>query len=209
MLAFLHTSPIHIERFENLVRKYNNTISTKHFVNEALLKESSSTGLLDLKSFTSQIQEIKKHPVQLIICTCTTYGQASEAFENVKRIDQPLVEYLISNFSKIAMAYTVLSTRDVSKSLLEKTAIAKNKKMEIIEFDCTSSWQYFEAGDIENYEKSIAKQIRKTTLNVDVIFFAQASMEGAIQYLKDLEIEIFSIPEFGIKSFLKKIKTLD
>lgn len=206
MLAFLHTSPIHIRRFEDLVKKHNNTITTKHFVNEDLLKNSLATGTLDIKSFTKQIQEIKKHTVQLIICTCTTYGQACEEFENVERIDQPLAKYLISSYSKIAMAYSLASTKKISKTLLEKTAFSQHKKIEITECDCTSSWQYFEAEDFENYKKSIAIQIKKTALNVDVVFLAQASMEGAIQYLEDFKIDIYSIPEFGLKFFLEKLK---
>ena len=38
MIAFLHTSPIHIETFEKLVRKLDKNVEIKHFVNEKLLE---------------------------------------------------------------------------------------------------------------------------------------------------------------------------
>jgi len=169
------------------------------------LKKILSTGILDFENFKNQIQEIKKHPVQLIICTCTTYGQACDKFKNVERIDQPLVEYLVSNYSKIAMAYSAASTKKTSKTLLQKSAASQNKKIAIIECDCTSSWQYFEVEDIESYEKSIAQQIKKTASNADVVFLAQASMEGAIKYLEKDHREFISSGEYGVKKFLERV----
>nr|WP_320000578.1 hypothetical protein [uncultured Draconibacterium sp.] len=41
---------------------------------------------------------------------------------------------------------------------------------------------------------------------VDVIFLAQASMEGAKKYLKQIKKEVLSSPEFGISELIKKQK---
>ena len=206
MITFLHTSSTHIQRFEKLVRKYANNIVTKHFVNEDLLQYAQVNEELDLVGFEKEILEIKKSPVELIICTCSTYGAVCKNFENVFRIDQPIADYLVSRYTTIGLVFTVGSTKEVSQQLLIQTAYLQNKRIEIIEFDCTDSWQYFERGNLELYEKNIAKRIKKYQSKVDAIFLAQASMEGAKDYLKELEIEICSSPEFGMKTFLKKIK---
>ena len=52
--------------------------------------------------------------------------------------------------------------------------------------------------------KSIAKKIKSFENDVEVVFLAQASMEGSINYLKDFSKKIYSSPEFGIKEYLTK-----
>lgn len=206
MITFLHTSPLHIERFETLVKKYNSKILIQHFVNEELLKNAQSNGELDLILFEKEIFKIKKKSTGLIICTCSTYGDACNIFENVYRIDQPIVGYLVSKYSTIGLAYTVSRTLEVSKKLINQTAYLQNKKIKIIELDCTKSWQYFELGRMEMYQKNIASQIKEYKVKGGVLFLAQASMEEAKDLLKDLDVEIYSSPEFGVKTFLEKIK---
>lgn len=206
MIAFLHTSRTHVDRFENLVRKFNSEIVTQHFVNEKLLQKTLVTGTLDLVSFEKEIITIKKHPIELIICTCSTYGAVCKDFKNVFRIDQPIADYLVAKYDSIGLAFTVSSTKNASQELLIQTAYLQKKKIEIIELDCTDSWQYFEQGNLEEYKKSIATQVKKYEPKTDAIFLAQASMSGAKNYLSELEIEICSSPEFGVKTFLEKIE---
>ena len=43
-IAFLHTSKTHVDRFEKIIKLVNNTIKTKHYVNEDLLKHTLLTG---------------------------------------------------------------------------------------------------------------------------------------------------------------------
>ena len=60
MICFLHTSEVHIERFENLVRKFNKKIPIKHYVNNDLLKYALTNNKLDIDNFNQQISIIKK-----------------------------------------------------------------------------------------------------------------------------------------------------
>lgn len=204
MITFLHTSKTHINRFEKLVKRLNNKIKTKHFVNESLLQSSLKSGKLDKENFEKEILKIKKENPAIIICTCSTYGKLCENFENVKRIDQPIAEYLVSKYLNIGIAFTAISTKKVSKELIQSFAKKQNRAIKIVEIDCTSSWQYFEKGAEDEYEKSIARQIEKYEQEVDAIFLAQASMEGAKEYLQ--KEEVYSSPEFGLKVFLEKLK---
>ena len=204
-IAFLHTSPIHIHRFEKLVRKFDTEIETRHFVNEELLQFALQNGKLDKNSFTSLISNIQLEEPNQIICTCSTYGQLCDNFSDVYRIDQPIAEYLVINFSKIILAYTVSSTKKISLELLQQIAIRENKAIKIILCDSTDSWQYFENNDFENYELSIATKVKSIANQGEVVFLAQASMEGAKKHLNSLDIETFTSPAFGIKHFLANV----
>lgn len=202
-IAFLHTSPLHIERFENLVRKYNDTIEIKHFVDEDLLHLALETGVLAKEQFVKTIQKIQaEQQIKMVICTCSTYGQLCEPFETVYRIDQPIVDTIVAKYAKIALAYTAPSTKKTSQQLILQTAARQQKTIQLIDADCTHCWPYFEEGNIAKYERSIAQHLRQISQEVEVIFLAQASMEGAKKYLVDIKPIVVSSPEFGVKTFL-------
>lgn len=204
MISFLHTSAVHIDRFEKLVRSFDQNIATKHIVNSELLSYALKNKELDITGFQQAIATIKKDNPQLIICTCSTYGSACNDTNNVKRIDYPIANYLVKNFTKIGLAFTAKSTESASLNLLKQVSENQKKDIEIIPFDCTRAWKHFANNDIKKYEKKIAKKIKKLAPNVDVIFLAQASMEGVKKYVHNIEQAVFSSPEFGIKSYLKK-----
>ncbi|PKH49358.1 hypothetical protein CXF68_01050 [Tenacibaculum sp. Bg11-29] len=203
-IAFLHTSNVHIERFENLVKKFDKNIQTKHYVNEKLLNYALKNSQLDSEGFKKELQNIKKINPNLIICTCSTYGEECDNSNDIKRIDFPITNYLVSKYKKIALVYTASSTERVSSNLIQRIANDKNKEIEILICDCSESWIHFENNNFEKYEKTIASKIKKVATKADVVFLAQASMEGVKKHLLNLGIEIFSSPEFGIKNYLNK-----
>ncbi|MDG1803649.1 hypothetical protein [Flavicella sp.] len=206
MIAFLHTSDIHIPKFEKLVRKYNNDVEIKHFVNSDLLTSALQTGKTDTDSFMLEVKKIKKLKPNLIICTCSTYGAACDTNESIHRIDLPIAAYLVGEYDTIGLAFTATSTQLVSEKLLLKQADNIGEKIAITPIDCSSAWQYYESDDFENYARSIAATIVKYQDKVDVVFLAQASMGGAIDYLKDFSKKVFTSPEHGVQEYLKQIQ---
>ena len=205
MIAFLHTNKAHIETFETLVRQHNPEIKTEHYVNKEILNNALLSGKTDTHQFTKEIEAIRKEKPSLIICTCSTYGSESDKFTDVYRIDKPIIEYMVTNYSKIGLVYTANSTKTVSEDLMLEIAAKQNKLIEVVYCDCSEYWSFFEAGDFESYEKGIAENIKQMASQVDVFFLAQASMAGAKKNLKSFEREVFTSPEYGIKTLLKKI----
>lgn len=206
MIAFLHTSTIHIERFENLVKNFDEGIEIKHFVNESLLDYAMSEGTTDANGFHQEVQSIRNEKPELIICTCSTYGEECDQRDDIERIDQPIVAYLVSNYDRIGLAYTAKSTKRVSHDLIVKTAEKQNKEVEIIDCDCSSAWVHYQNQDFDRYAIAIAEKLRAYESETDTIFLAQASMERAIKHLSGFTKEIYTSPEFGIQSYLKQIK---
>lgn len=204
MITFLHTTSTLVERFEKLVRKYHPNIPIKHYVNEDLLKNALLEGKTDTLQFNKEVDNIiEKEGNSLLVCTCSTFGQECDNRSDIYRIDEPIVSFLVSKYQKIGLAYTANSTKEVSKDLILKTGAKLNKAVEVIECDCSPFWKYFENKDISNYEKKIAEKVQLLEAQVDVMFLAQASMEGAITHLTNFKKEVFTSPEFGIKTFLE------
>ncbi|WP_152287381.1 hypothetical protein [Flavicella marina] len=206
MIAFLHTSKIHIPKFENLVREFNSDIEIQHFVNESLLAEAIEMGEVNQIKFVDQINKIEKTDPMLVICTCSTLGTACDATQNVHRIDRPIANYLSENYKKIGLAFTANSTKLASTVLLSEAAKSQGKSIEIIPIDCSSAWTYYLQNDFERYESEIAKCLLEKQDAVDVVFLAQASMEGAIEKAKGYSKEIYTSPAYGVKTILKQLK---
>ena len=205
MIAFFHTSAIHVQNFEALVRKYNKEVDIKHYVNEKILKTALSTGSVDREGFEDEIERIKKDGPKLIICTCSTYGMVSDIVPGVYRIDKPIAQHLVSQYDRIGVAYTAKSTLAISKKLLEDCAESLKKTVDIVEYDCSDYWEYFENGDMKGYEKGIADIIRLKKIDVEVVFLVQASMANAKNYLGDFKLGVVSSAEFGVKSLLEQV----
>lgn len=204
-IAFLHTSKTHVDRFEKIIKLVNNTIKTKHYVNEDLLKHTLLTGKVNTVGFKKYINEIKKDKCNIIICNCSTYGEEAEKLASVYRIDRPIAEYIIEKHDNIGLVFTAHSTKNISKKLLYKIAENKNKKITIIECDCSEYWKCFEEGNLLKYETKIAAAIKNIEQKTDVIFLAQASMQGATKHLVNFNKEIVSSPEYGIKQIIKSV----
>ncbi len=204
-IAFLHTSNIHVDRFQKLLSSINKNIDSKHYVNEVLLQDALA-GKANEHLFYSEIHQIKKDKPELIICTCSSYGHLCNTNEMVYSIDKPVAKHLVNNFNKILLVYAAQSTKAISLRLLEQMAAESNKSVDFILCDCTSSWSYFENKEYELYQKDIASKIRSFESQADVIFLAQASMDGTQQYLSETTTEIYTSPGIGLKTILKQIK---
>ncbi len=207
MIAFLHTTSTLLERFEDLVRKYDSDIEIRHFVQEKLLQTASETGKADITAFENAVEKIHELQPATLICTCSTYGDACDTRTDIDRIDQPVVEHLVNTYQKIGVAFTAKSTKEATENLIRNMALLAQKPIQIQFIDCSEYWQYFEAGDSTRYHQEIAKKITAESHQADVFFLAQASMEGAKDFLKPLDKEVYSSPEFGIKTYLHKLKS--
>lgn len=205
-IIFLHTSKSHIKRFDQIIIKIDHTIETEHFVNEELLETVLKTGQIDIQGFKNEIQKIRTNAAESIICTCSTYGILCKEDEKVYRIDKPIIELIVSNYSNIGLAFTASSTKEVSKNLILNIAKRQGKKIKIKEIDCQNCWKYFEMGDTDKYTFEIANQIKKMGNNCEVIFLAQASMEKVKSYLLQEKYKTVSSPQYGIEKYLDRIK---
>lgn len=202
MIAFLHTLSANVDKFDKLVTKHAPEAEVKHYVNKKLLQDALATGEADYIGFNAEIEEIKKDNPTLIICSCSSYGEACDRRSDVERIDQPIVEYMLRKYNTIGLAYAASSTRNTSADLILTTATALGKEVNIIDINCTDAWQSYLDNNHEEYASKIAEQIMKQSSEVDVVFLAQASMEGAKEYVNGDAIEILASPDYGVKSYL-------
>ena len=202
-LAFLHTSQSHIEKFDHILNSLGSNIKQKHYIKSELIDYAIKNNKTDSINFKNIIDKIKLDKPDFIICTCSTYGEEAEKYDNVFRIDKPICEFIVNNYSKMGLVYTAKSTASISKKLLEDISKNNSKKISIIDCDCSEQWIHFEKNNIKEYEQNISNSIKKIEKNTDVIFLAQASMDGVKKILTNFKIDILSSPRYGVEQIIK------
>jgi hypothetical protein len=211
MLAFLHTSFAHVETFEGLLRQRNVDLPVRHYVEESLLQRAKEAGTVT----PSMQREVERaiavafdEGVRVLLCTCSTIGAWAERFNGsscgiVLRVDRPMIRLAVASASKIAVIATLKSTLPSTRELLQEEAKKAGKTVSLEEVVLESAWAAFEAGDREEYLRTLGKAVNEVAGRADAVVLAQASMRGAERYCGTVGILIYNSPETGLEEALR------
>ncbi|PKF80364.1 amino-acid racemase [Vibrio sp. vnigr-6D03] len=201
-IAFLHTSPVHIDTFNTLIRKHAPNLKTTYSVREDILKEATVNGV-NANVAKSTEEEIRKLAAQskLTICTCSTLGGVVEKAAllhdlNAIRIDRAMADAAIKYDNVLVLAAlesTLLPTEELMNQSCCNTLAVPNIEYQLI----PNAWECFMKGDSEGYFDLIARTLLAKEDQFDAIVLAQASMAGALS-TKPYSIPVLSSPELGI-----------
>ena len=181
-IGFLHTSPVHVERFERLVAESAPDVEVVTVVDEVLLDRARSHGLADLiliGGLADRLAQLAE--VDVVVCTCSTIGGLAEeigaaAGLAVARVDRAMAEGAVAIGGRIAVVAAVASTVGPTVELLETVATANGADVTIDVVEVAGAWDRFEAGDLAGYESAVAEVVRACATDADVVVLAQASM---------------------------------
>jgi hypothetical protein len=187
-IGFLHTSPVHTERFGALVEHLSPGTPTVTLVDEGLLQSARRSGP-DHPSVLAQIEvaldQLEREGADVVVCTCSTIGEPTEQLgsrrgQRVIRIDRPMLEAAVDAGARIAVVAAVESTVLPTRRLIESIAAARGRQVEISLVISEGAWERFEAGDQEGYLQAVAETCSLLDGTADVIVLAQASMADAV-----------------------------
>ncbi|WP_104402337.1 amino-acid racemase [Vibrio penaeicida] len=201
-IAFLHTSPIHIDTFSKLIKKHAPDLKTTHSVCEDILKEATANGVNAYvnESTAEAIRELTTQS-KLTICTCSTIGGIVEKLAllydlNAIRIDRAMADAAVK-YSNVLVLAALESTLLPTQDLMEQSCI-NVQALPNIEYQLVpNAWEHFMNGDSEGYFDLIARALLAKEGQFDAIVLAQASMTGAVS-TKAYSIPVLSSPELGI-----------
>ena len=212
-IAFLYTLEANKILFRPYIAQYlaDNSVTISHYVNEQLLKQAMADGLTPyvISQVQQEIQKIAKTGADIIICTCSTIGDAAEQTANltarVIRVDRPMAERAVQN-SKVHVLAALESTIEPTLELLQQCAKQLNQSPEIAFDVIPGAWQYYADGDAVSYVKTIANHIEHNEFSGDTIVLAQASMAPAVEYVQHRPTTILSSPTLCCQ-YLSKLVT--
>jgi hypothetical protein len=221
ILAFLHTSPVHIPTFEGLTQGQAPHTPTLHRVEEDLLAQARAEGITPaLEAKVKQVLlELVAQGAKVIVCTCSTLGAIAETADVgcvVLRVDRAMAQKALELGNTILLVAALESTLEPTRKLFLEVANGADQKVELLELWCQNAWAKFEAGDKVGYLREIAQEITQeitrvvgaNSARVGVIVLAQASMAGAEIYCPEIQIPILSSPFLGVQAALEVLNAL-
>lgn len=214
-IAFLHTSPVHIETFERLVRATDPTLEVEHIVAQNLLAEAQRLGSNN-PTVIGHVQDAMtrsaSNGASIVICTCSTIGAAAERTPRSKslvfgRIDRAMADRAVELGPRILIVAALESTLGPTVELVQESAASLRVSVSLNQLFVSGAWLHFLNGNHHAYIESIAAAVRTATDAIDVVVLAQASMAPAADLLTDLNVEVLSSPMLGVQSALATLRS--
>lgn len=209
-IAFLHTSPVHVETFERLVKSADPTVQVEHFVDESLLADAQRMGSTDpgiVERVQSAMAGAASHGAAMVICTCSTIGGSAERTPAgpgfaVARIDRAMADRAVALGPRVLVVAALESTLEPTAQLIRESAFALQTAVELEPLFIPHAWAHFLRGDRGAYVQAVAAAARAAAARADVVVLAQASMAPAVDLLNDLGVQVLASPALGVQSAL-------
>lgn len=208
-LGFFHSGAMHVPVFEAMVRELAGEIPMRHAVRADLLERAQLKGvtLAVQEEVVAEILGLVETGAAVVVCTCSTLAPGAELAANrthvpVLRIDRPMVERALDCGRRILIVAALASTLAPTRELVERVAAERRVVPLIRELVAEGAWPLFEAGNREDYARTIAAAVRPRAGETDVVILAQASMAPAAALLADLTIPVLASPRLGLEQAL-------
>ena len=208
-IAFLHTSPKHVEMYDALLETRNANVEVQHVVAASLLDRSREYGITSALQDDIQrmILGVVDEGADVVVCTCSTIGGCVESVDSatestVMRIDRAMAEQAIGIGDQIVVVATLASTIESTSELINDAARRAKRKIYLRHIVFEDAWACFETGDHEGYINAIVAGLPEAAVDADVIVLAQGSMAPAAERCSDLGVPVLSSPSLGLDAAL-------
>lgn len=213
-LGIIHTTPVTVDVLKQLTAEIIPDCETINIVDDTILPELNENGgkaEAVKPRWEKYAQTLEAQGANLILSACSSVGGLVDIVQpNVDvplvRIDEAMAEYAVSHASKIGIAATLPTTLGPTKALLEKKAVEKGKKIELVQEVASSAYQKLMAGDKEGHDQELADVLKGLAKKTELIVLAQASMARVVSVLpKEDQKRFLTSPELGISAVKEKL----
>lgn len=213
-VAFLHTSPAHVETFDRLLKAADPLVRVEHFVAQDLLADAQRAGADDptlVERIQAAMAAAASNGAAIVVCTCSTIGGSAERASTgfgftAARIDRAMANRAVELGPRILVVAALESTLVPTAKLIEESATALQGKVELEYLLVREAWSHFQRGDRAAYLQAVVAAVRAEPRRVNVVVLAQASMAPAADALNDLGVEVLSSPTLGVQSVLAHLR---
>jgi hypothetical protein len=210
MLGFFHSGAVHVETFNALVQAEQSGIDMRHTVREDLLASAVAGGSVTNEiahAVQREIRALLEQGARVVVCTCSTLGNAAEATAHdgratILRVDRPLAEQLVATGRPILVVAALPSAMTTAVELLTDIAQHRTIPVNLRQLPCYEAWPRFLAGDRLAYAQHVANAVNQHAAPGDRVMLAQASMATAVPLIQGRDVEVATTPAPGIRAAL-------
>lgn len=213
-VAFLHTSPVHVETFDRLAKAIDPMVQVEHVLAEDLLLDAQRVGADDpalVERIQAAMAGAASNGAAIVVCTCSTIGGVAERSPTgpgfaAARIDRAMADRAVELGPRILIVAALESTLGPTAELIRESAAAFRAEVELEYLLVRGAWPHFLRGDRAAYLEAVAAAVRADQRHANVVVLAQASMAPAADALSDLGVEVLSSPALGVQSIMARLR---
>jgi Asp/Glu/hydantoin racemase len=190
-LAFIHTSHVLIPLFSTLARETLPEFEVFHMTDESLIRNTIRSGGLTKttkRRLVAAIASAREGGADAVMVTCSSIAEgvplAREVFDfPVFRIDEAMAQVAVQSGTRIGVAATLRTTLEPTIRLLNETAVAGDRDIEVVPSLCEGAFEAILAGDTERHDALLAGALNSLRSKVDVVVLAQATMARVVNQM--------------------------
>ncbi len=214
----VHTGPVTIAPLNALAPELIPGVRLVNLVDDSLLKDTMAAGHVTpavtrrLAQYMTIGQEMG---ADMILNCCSSVGEAAEVAAQLLdvpmlKIDVAMAEEAVSRATRIGVAATVQTTLDPTARLIERTAQASGKQVQVAKRLCAGAFEALLAGDSAGHDAIVSRELVALAAEVDLIVLAQVSMGRVADALGDaVAIPVLTSPRLGMQRLAERLALLD
>ena len=183
-LGLIHTVSRLAPTFAELADELLPGVETVVIADELLLKLAVRDGSIAPASagrLRQHVGWLADYGVDAILATCSSIGAvvdeiAAETDVAVYRVDRPMAERAVMTGSTVGVLATLATTLRPTTDLVESSAQALGRAVEVTPRLCSGAFEALERGDMQRHDAIVANELDRLVEQVGVVVLAQASM---------------------------------
>jgi aspartate/glutamate racemase len=192
-LAVIHSTPVTIDIFRRLAEELLAGAEVVNFVDESILPQLARNGG-DLRPVERRLVQYARFAEEagahVILSACSSVGEATAAMQRavrvpVVRVGAAMAEEAVRRGSRVGVAATLSTTLEPTVRLLEKTARASDRALELEPLLVQEAFERLSRGDREGHDRLLAASLERLAARNDVVVLAQASMARVVERLAE------------------------
>ena len=208
-LGIIHTTSATIDPLKLLAAELMPQVAIMNWVDDSILPELiASNGDLSLvrERWTQYVRFAIKAGASTVLSACSSLGELADEIQRevdipVLRIDRPMAEVAVRSAKRIGVAATISATLGPTARLLQSTADASGKVIELTPLLVEDAYSQLMAGHPEIHNGLLISALQKMVATVDLIVLAQASMARVLPELPvELQGRFLTSPRTGMQA---------
>jgi len=216
IVTIVHTSFVSVDDLTTLFRELGPEIQARHIVDDSLLPEVLANGGVTnavRSRMCAYYRAAEDAGSDLIFNQCSSVGEAADIAAQLIRtpvikVDEEMARVACGQGSKVAVAATLETTLGPTCRLLEKTAVALKKEIEIQPLLVEGAFSELISGNRKKHNDMVLEAIRGVLNSVDVVVCAQGSMVAILPELGGTPIPVLTSPRMGVAYAVAEFRKL-
>ncbi len=206
-VVVIHSFLNSVEDFKNMFREKIPEVELVNIIDDSLLPEAlANKGLTPgiVRRVCNYMVEAEVMGADCVLNQCSSIGEAFDVGEKLihipyAKVDAPMAREAITNGNKIAMIATAVSTVGPSSRVIENTAKAMNKQINLeICFVDGAYEALIQENDKEKHNRLVVEAVERAAEKNEVVVLAQGSMYHLLPLLKHIKVPVLSYLESGV-----------